>query len=171
MWRRAGQRAGRGCRPEPSIPDRAPGARKAAKTGFMGAAISSSKFVRLRRRSEYVALRRGGRYEQPAFSLQTRRRSGGEGVDTAAPRFGFTVTRRTGNAVERNRIRRRLKEAVRLKGAALAFAGHDYVLIGKRAALTHSFAGICSQLERALSEAARGRARTDRALASTDTLD
>jgi YidC/Oxa1 family membrane protein insertase len=54
-----------------------------------------------------------------------------------AVRLGFTVSRQVGNAVERNRVRRRLREIVRLSAAAPAGlkAGHDYVLIGRRAAL------------------------------------
>ena len=50
-------------------------------------------------------------------------------------RVGFTVSRQVGNAVERNRVRRRLREMVRLATAGSLHAGHDYVLIGRRAAL------------------------------------
>ncbi len=50
-------------------------------------------------------------------------------------RFGFTVTKKTGNAPERNRIRRRLREAVRRAGEGLEGIGGDFVLIGRREAL------------------------------------
>lgn len=58
------------------------------------------------------------------------------------PRFGFTATKKLGNAVTRNRIRRRLKEAVRLVAPGAASAGCDYVLIAREAAATRPFAAL-----------------------------
>ena len=58
------------------------------------------------------------------------------------PRFGFTATKKLGNAVTRNRIRRRLKEAVRLVAPGAARAGCDYVLIAREAAATRPFAAL-----------------------------
>jgi ribonuclease P protein component len=58
------------------------------------------------------------------------------------PRFGFTATKKLGNAVIRNRIRRRLKEAVRLVAPGTAHAGCDYVLIAREAAATRPFAAL-----------------------------
>ncbi len=55
-------------------------------------------------------------------------------------RFGFTATKKIGNAVTRNLIRRRLKEAVRLVAPGRARAGCDYVLIAREAAATRAFA-------------------------------
>lgn len=52
--------------------------------------------------------------------------------DKNLPRFGFTVSKKVGNAVQRNRVRRRLKEVVRLSGSGLGISGWDYVLIGRR---------------------------------------
>jgi len=54
-------------------------------------------------------------------------------------RFGFTATKKLGNAVMRNRIRRRLKEVVRLSAPAHAHAGNDYVLIARAPAATRPF--------------------------------
>ena len=65
--------------------------------------------------------------------LQARERG-----DTAAARFGFTVSKKVGTAVERNRVRRRLRDIVRRHAALATLAGHDYVLIGRRAALHHA---------------------------------
>ena len=53
-------------------------------------------------------------------------------LDVAScPRFGFTVTRKIGNAVVRNRIRRRFKEALRLLAPGIIAPGHDYVVIAR----------------------------------------
>lgn len=108
---------------------------------------------RLKKRRDFLAAAKGHRAARRAFVLETRRRD-----DDDPARFGFTVTKRTAKkAVERNRIRRRLREAVRLAGATDARAGHDYVLIGRRNALTEPFAGLTSALSAALREGAAGR--------------
>lgn len=88
----------------------------------------------------------------PAFVLQARHRT-----DDKPARVGFTVSRKVGNAVERNRVRRRLREAVRLSGHERMRPGHDYVLIGRRAALGTSFDRIQEELNRALQRAHANR--------------
>jgi ribonuclease P protein component len=100
----------------------------------------------LKRRSEFQAVARGRKIVRPGFVLQALP-SGHAG---RPPRFGFTVTRKTGNAVIRNRIRRRLREAVRLHAAEAASAGMDYVLIGRRAALTLPFDRLIDDLRSGL---------------------
>jgi ribonuclease P protein component len=65
-------------------------------------------------------------------------------------RVGFTVSKKVGNAVERNRVRRRLREMVRLSQAATMQPGHDYVLIGRRAALRMPFERLVEDFSRAL---------------------
>jgi ribonuclease P protein component len=77
--------------------------------------------------------------------LQTRERA-----DTGPPRVGFTVSKKVGNAVERNRVRRRLREIVRLSDAARLRPGSDYVLVGRRAALDLPFARLIEDFARAL---------------------
>lgn len=63
-------------------------------------------------------------------------------LSEGAPRFGFTATKKLGNAVTRNRIRRRLKEVVRLVAPGQARVGCDYVLIAREAAATRPFAAL-----------------------------
>ena len=63
---------------------------------------------RLKRRADFLAARDGARAPAGAFFVQARDRH-----DAAGPRVGFTVTKKTGSAVERNRIRRRLREAAK----------------------------------------------------------
>ena len=74
--------------------------------------------------------------------------------DDAAPlRVGFTVTKRVGNAVVRNRVRRRLKEAARLEFAERPVGGTDLVVIGREATLRRDFDTLRSDLRRALAKA------------------
>jgi ribonuclease P protein component len=100
---------------------------------------------RLRQRPEFLAVAAGAKIASASFVLQARRRD-----DDAAPRVGFTVSRKVGSAVERNRVRRRLKEAVRRSASAHMRPGHDYVIVGRRAALTTDFARLMEELAHSL---------------------
>lgn len=98
----------------------------------------------LRRRAEFVrAAKRGVRVSARAFSLQSAARD-----DADSPRFGVTVTKKVAGAVGRNRIRRRLKEALRTGGASPLGAqlGRDYVFVARRAALTLRFSDLLTQM-------------------------
>src|SRR5262245_65746790 len=89
----------------------------------------------------------------PGFVLQTTPAPAdlapAEGV-RAAVRVGFTVSRKVGNAVTRNRVRRRLREVARLVIPGQARPGLDYVLIGRQAALSRDFADLRQELVEAL---------------------
>ncbi|HXL29355.1 MAG TPA: ribonuclease P protein component, partial [Bradyrhizobium sp.] len=100
---------------------------------------------RLRQRTDYLAVATGARQPTPAFVLQGLRRN-----DVGPPRFGFTVAKKVGKATERNRVRRRLKEMVRLAPAERMRAGYDYVLVGRRAALALPFDRLIAEFEGAL---------------------
>ena len=100
---------------------------------------------RLRQRADFLAVANGARVNTGAFTLQGRRRD-----DLGPIRFGFTVTKKNGNAPERNRIRRRLREAVRRIDAVAMRPHHDYVLVGRRAALTADFNAMIEDLRSAL---------------------
>jgi ribonuclease P protein component len=106
---------------------------------------------RLRKRAEFLAVAGGSRVSRPGFLLQALRDR--EAARRRPPRFGFTVTRKLGGAVLRNRIRRRLREAVRLGGDGEP--GTDYVLIGRHAALTLPFARLVADLRSGLEELSR----------------
>jgi ribonuclease P protein component len=108
---------------------------------------------RLKQRADFLAAAAGAKAPGAAFVLQARARG-----DAAPSRVGFTVSKKVGNAVERNRVRRRLREVVRLSAALPEQAGHDYVLIGRRAALAIPFERIVSEFAGALKRAGK-RAR------------
>jgi ribonuclease P protein component len=101
---------------------------------------------RLKRRSEFRAVAqaagRGARAHASAFTVQVQARP-----QTGPARIGFTVAKQVGNAVERNRVRRRLREVVRLAPPGLLRAGHDYVLIGRRSALKAAFEDLVKELD------------------------
>jgi ribonuclease P protein component len=107
---------------------------------------------RLRQRADFLAAATGIKAPAAAFVLQARKRP-----DSGPARLGFTVSKKVGNAVERNRVRRRLREIVRQSAASRLHAGHDYVLIGRRAALNLPFARMAQDFEGALRRIHAGR--------------
>ena len=66
--------------------------------------------------------------------------------DLKSARVGFTCTKKLGNAVMRNRIKRRLKEAARLSMPQIAQPGFDYIIIGRSAAENRPFEILKSDL-------------------------
>lgn len=111
--------------------------------------------ARMKRRADFVAAQRGDRRRSPFFTLQSTERA-----DDGPPRFGLTVSKKTAKrAVRRNRIRRRLREALRLGFAAQAGAGAlsadrgcDYVLVARLEAMTAPFADLRRALAAALAQ-------------------
>ncbi|TKT75097.1 ribonuclease P protein component [Aquamicrobium sp. LC103] len=102
---------------------------------------------RLKKRSQFLAVRSGEKRRGRLFLLEVLDRK-----DDEAPRLGLTVTRKVGNAVTRNRIRRRLKEAARVHAGDDMQPGRDYVIVGRREVLGASF----DELKRELSRRIRG---------------
>ena len=112
----------------------------------------------LKRRAEFQRVSRGRRAQAETFTLQANARAPSPappGADAPEPRVGFTVTKKIGDAVERNRIRRRLKEALRRADAVAPAAGHDYVLMARREALTRPFAALVADIEKAFAKMSR----------------
>jgi ribonuclease P protein component len=100
---------------------------------------------RLKERADFLAAATGSKVATAAFVLQARVRG-----DAAPCRVGFTVSRKVGTAVERNRVRRRLRDVVRRAAGGLLQSGHDYVLIGRRNALHRQFDRLTEDFENAL---------------------
>lgn len=87
-------------------------------------------------------------------------------IATKSPRFGFTVTKKLGNAVARNRIRRRLKAAIGAVAPTRAEPSYDYVIIARAAALDRPFATLVADLDSALAALHRRRQNIDPAAPS-----
>jgi len=81
--------------------------------------------------------------------VQLRPRPGGE-IDTGQARVGFTVSRKVGNAVARNRVRRRLKAAAEIVMTQHAQPGVDFVIIGRKNSLSRPFSALECDLTTAL---------------------
>jgi ribonuclease P protein component len=107
---------------------------------------------RLKRRGDFQRAARGRRARSEAFTLQANRRAAADQTpDGLGPRIGFTVTKKLGGAVLRNRIRRRLKEAVRLSHDLETRPDHDYVLMAQKEALARPFDLLAADLAGAFS--------------------
>ena len=109
--------------------------------------------ARIRRRPHFVRAAQQGRKQfSKGLILQVRSRTQDEDSQTSADaiRVGFTVTRKVGKAVVRNRIRRRLKAVAEEVLARHAKPGHDYVLIGRADTKLRPFPELLSDLAQAL---------------------
>ncbi len=113
----------------------------------------------LKSRSNFLYVREGSKWIAPSLVLQARKRPcadtpdlniQGSGAADLLPRFGFTASKKVGNAVRRNRAKRRLREAVRQlaldKGAKPSQAGYDYVLIARQDTIRLSFDDILQDM-------------------------
>jgi ribonuclease P protein component len=98
---------------------------------------------RLLSRPQFLAVREGEKRRGPLFLLEVLNRK----EEESEARVGFTVTKKHGNAVERNRMRRRLKEAVRLHAGFAMQPGHDYVVVARRDVLNAPFEKLAAELK------------------------
>ena len=105
----------------------------------------------LTRRADFLAANKGLRVARPGFVLLARP-NGGLGT-----RYGITVTRKIGNAVVRNRMKRRLRELLRAALPQEGLADHDHVLIGRNGGIERDFRLLRGELDEALRRAAQGR--------------
>ncbi len=133
-------RAASGCRRKPVAPIEAPTQGRPQ--------LGCSKPGRLRKRAEFLRVAAKGRKAPtPGLVLQLLLRP-----DTEPLRLGFTVTKKVGNAVIRNRTRRRLREAVRLLLRDHPAAGADLVLVGRDTTRTRPFPALIEDIAKSMAK-------------------
>ena len=110
----------------------------------------------IRKRSDFLAANRGLRVARPGFVLLANP-NGGKGT-----RYGITVTKKIGNAVVRNRMKRRFRELLWAHLPEHGLPDHDHVLIGRDGGVERDFAKLSSELVGALEKAARGEGQRGR---------
>lgn len=113
----------------------------------------------LKRRAEFLRVRGGLRWSTPTLVLEAKPRGRDETAaqEPQGARFGYTVSKKVGKAVVRNRIRRQLKAATR-ELMENALPGYDYVIIARPAAAGRRYAELRSDLTQALTRVSRAAA-------------
>lgn len=128
--------------------------RVAGASAAKAAVLSCLPYTILALRSDFLRAASARRQGSQGFLLQARRRDDG----SDAVRVGFTCSKKIGNAVMRNRAKRRLREVVRAVLPTLAQPGWDYVLVGRPGVtVSRDFAALKSDLEGALRQIHRDR--------------
>lgn len=115
-----------------------------------GAATRPQDLAVLTRRADFLSANRGLRIARPGFVLLTHPNQG------KGKRFGITVTKKIGNAVVRNRMKRRFRELLRDALPQEGLADHDHVLIGREGGIEREFGRLRQELARALAKANAG---------------
>lgn len=110
----------------------------------------------LTHRGDFLAANRGLRVPAAGFVLLVRPNEG-QGM-----RYGITVTKKIGNAVVRNRMKRRFRELVWAHLPSAGLPDHDHVLIGRENGIERDFAQLADDLRHALAKAARGEGQRGR---------
>lgn len=112
---------------------------------------STPNLAIIRKRADFLAANRGLRNARRGFVLLTHS-NGGKGM-----RFGITVTKKIGNAVVRNRMKRRFRELLREALPLEGLPDHDHVLIGREGGIERDFARLREELVAALRNASEGK--------------
>ncbi|MDD7971628.1 ribonuclease P protein component [Roseinatronobacter alkalisoli] len=127
-------------------PPKADVAGQAACAANASAVLSYAKPAVIKKRTDFLRAAKAKRVPCPAFLVQACPRG-----DEATFRVGFTCSKKVGNAVIRNRAKRRLREIARMVMARHGRVGWDYVLVGRPdATVSRDFSAMCDDLERAL---------------------
>ena len=117
----------------------------------------------LKKRAEFLRIRGGRRWSNSAFVLEARSRPNAANGPAGA-RFGFTVSKKIGGAVVRNRVRRRLRALAAALAPDQVRQSFDYVLIARPGAVDRAYLDLKADLDQALARVrqpapAKGRAQ------------
>lgn len=104
------------------------------------------RIATLKKRVEFERIRGGGRWSSTCFVLEGKMRPPASAQVERVPRFGFTISKKVGQAVVRNRIRRRLRAALTEVVEACADPRFDYVIVARAPALDRAFCELKSDL-------------------------
>ena len=107
-----------------------------------------ARYSVIRKRAEFLAANRGRRFATPGFVLLVQDRRD----DDPAIRLGITITKKVGNAVIRNRMRRRFRELARALLDTHGKAGADHILIGRSDGIERDFGALRADMLRALTK-------------------
>lgn len=122
------------------------------KAGQVPAVLLFAEISVLKKRRDFLAAARARRRVTPGFVIQARKRAEDETSPTPV-RIGYTCSKKVGNAVARNRAKRRLREAVRAAAPGHARQSWDYVLIGRNAVTSaRAFEDMVSDLKTAFQQ-------------------
>jgi ribonuclease P protein component len=116
--------------------------------------IAKPKITRIQKRTDFLACAKAAHCARGAVLVQARSRD-----DSPDIRAGFTATKRIGGAVERNRAKRRMREAARLLLPDLAHPGFDYVFIARGGVTTRPWPRLLDDMKSALLRLAADRDR------------
>ena len=116
----------------------------------------------IRHRADFLAANRGLRVARPGFVLLANPNNG------QGKRYGITVTKKIGNAVVRNRIKRRFRELLRDALPDAGIADHDHILIARHSGIEREFGLLREELAIALERAAKGKGDPSRRRARRD---
>ena len=135
----------------------------------MGVGMTDAAFAieRLKKRPDFLACAQAASCARGAVVVQARAR----GDDKSLVRAGFTATKKIGGAVQRNRAKRRMREAARLLLPQFARPGFDYVLIARGGVTTRAWDRLLDDVKSALIRLAAerdGRARDPAMAPSAD---
>lgn len=116
------------------------------------------RLARLKTRRDFLRVAdTRARFATPGLILQVRRHNADEASALPDLRVGFTVSKKVGNAVVRNRVRRRLRAAADAVMGVRAKTGRDYVLVGRRESEERPFADLLADIETALARTGSAR--------------
>jgi ribonuclease P protein component len=141
--------------------------RRSDSTDNQQADLTSTRYgpalATIKKRRDFQAIRGGARWSGPAFLMEARparvapkrqpsmtQQTKTTEIVTPEPRFGFTITKKLGLAVTRNRIRRRLSHAIRAALQVHPAAPYDYVVVARPPAIDRAFADLISDVTKAL---------------------